>query len=58
MTRGQIILLEVRNGVHRNLIFAGRDDLEITRQYRDENKPSHPDAYGMVFDVPPNRGTS
>ena len=53
MTRGRIILLEVRNGVHRNLIFAGRDDLEKTRQCqcRDENKPSCPDAYDMVFDA-------
>ncbi|GLB34230.1 putative cyclophilin-like protein [Lyophyllum shimeji] len=32
--------------------FAGRDDLEKTRRYRDEEYPKrHGEQYGMVFDV-------
>jgi peptidyl-prolyl cis-trans isomerase-like 4 len=41
--------------------FAGRDDLEMTRRYRDEaqsNKSSRSDGYGMVFDVPSRRKRS
>ncbi|KAF8806176.1 cyclophilin-like protein [Phlegmacium glaucopus] len=37
--------------------FAGRDDLEMTRRYRDESQSTRPhsNAYGMVFDVPSDR---
>ncbi|KAF5388285.1 hypothetical protein D9615_000829 [Tricholomella constricta] len=40
--------------IHRG--FAGRDDLEKTRRYRDEDVPSkgHDHKYGMVFDVHDN----
>ncbi|KAF8227634.1 cyclophilin-like protein [Tricholoma matsutake] len=36
--------------------FAGRDDLEKTRRYRDEEEKS--DKYSMVFDVPGRRRRS
>jgi len=43
------------------LNFAGRDDLEMTRRYRDEGQPSgrqsRSDRYGMVFDVPSDRNS-
>ncbi|KII94697.1 hypothetical protein PLICRDRAFT_96978 [Plicaturopsis crispa FD-325 SS-3] len=35
--------------------FAGRDDLEETRRYRDSNDDRH-GGYGMVFDVPGGGG--
>ncbi|KAF8165849.1 cyclophilin-like domain-containing protein [Crassisporium funariophilum] len=38
--------------------FGGRDDLERTRRYRDEEQLSrHSGGYGMVFDVPSDRGS-
>ena len=35
--------------------FAGRDDLERTRRYRDEDDKREQGGYGMVFDVPEKR---
>lgn len=38
--------------------FGGRDDLEETRRYRAGNRSDGRNGYGMVFDVPDDRGTS
>ncbi|KAJ8588934.1 cyclophilin-like protein [Rhizopogon salebrosus TDB-379] len=38
--------------------FGGRDDLEETRRYRGGNRSDDRSGYGMVFEVPDERGTS
>ncbi|KAF4619474.1 hypothetical protein D9613_004844 [Agrocybe pediades] len=51
----------VRGAKHAKSGFAGRDDLEKTRRYRDEDSDrhhkSHHGDYGLVFDVPAGRST-
>ncbi|KAG2042129.1 cyclophilin-like domain-containing protein [Suillus americanus] len=38
--------------------FGGREDLEETRRYRAAGRSEGRDGYGMVFEVPDDRGTS
>ncbi|KAG1752489.1 cyclophilin-like domain-containing protein [Suillus paluster] len=38
--------------------FGGREDLEETRRYRAAGRSDGRDGYGMVFEVPDDRGTS
>ena len=38
--------------------FGGRDDLEETRRYRVGSRSDGRNGYGMVFEVPDDRGTS